>query len=320
MCVQCRRLRTPRGYSAGNKPAAGGVFSRRPMRHREGRLTSSELARFETAVLPHLDAAYTLARYLTGNEHDAEDVVQDACLRALKYFDGFRGEGGTSARAWLLTIVRNTAYTWRRRHRADALDHGVRRDCSTVTPWPMTTRRSRCSQERREGNTRSRARPPGAGIPRGDRPARAPRTVVQGDQRGRGRAGRHGHVAPVPRPRAAPGGVARRGRELTVTHPGFEAQLDAYLDGELAAVDARELEAHLTQCPECARFRDGRLALRAAITARVPAFQAPDCPAPARAGGAQDGGAGARARTASASGACGCPLALAASSRDRRAR
>ena len=79
------------------------------------------LARFERAVLPHLDAAYTLARYLTRNEHDAEDVVQDACLRALKYFDGFRGEEGTSARAWLLAIVRNTAYTWRRRRRGDAL-------------------------------------------------------------------------------------------------------------------------------------------------------------------------------------------------------
>ncbi|HEY9381989.1 MAG TPA: sigma-70 family RNA polymerase sigma factor [Gemmatimonadales bacterium] len=84
-------------------------------------MNSSELARFETAVLPHLDAAYTLARYLTRNEQDAEDVVQDACLRALKYFDGFRGEGGASARAWLLTIVRNTAHSWRRRTRADTL-------------------------------------------------------------------------------------------------------------------------------------------------------------------------------------------------------
>jgi RNA polymerase sigma-70 factor (ECF subfamily) len=84
-------------------------------------LESSELARFEAAVLPHLDAAYTLARYLTRNEHDAEDVVQDACVRALKYFDGFRGEEGASARAWLLAIVRNTAYSWQRRHRADAL-------------------------------------------------------------------------------------------------------------------------------------------------------------------------------------------------------
>src|SRR2546422_4697239 len=61
-----------------------------------------------------------------------------------------------------------------------------------------------------------------------------------------------------------------------MTHPVLEAQLDAYLDGELTADDARELEAHLVQCPECARFRDGRIALRAAITARVPALQAPD--------------------------------------------
>jgi len=60
-----------------------------------------------------------------------------------------------------------------------------------------------------------------------------------------------------------------------VTHPSFEAQIDVYLDGELAAVDARELEAHLAQCAECTRFRDGRLALRAAIAADIPKFQAP---------------------------------------------
>ena len=84
-------------------------------------MDSSALTRFEAAVLPHLDAAYTLARYLVRNAHDAEDVVQDACLRALKYFDSFRGEGETSARAWLLTIVRNTAFTRRRHHRAEAL-------------------------------------------------------------------------------------------------------------------------------------------------------------------------------------------------------
>ncbi len=82
----------------------------------------SELERFEAIVLPHLDAAYTLARYLTRNDHDAQDIVQDAYLRALKYFGGFRGQGGASdGRTWLLAIVRNTAHTWRRRHRSDAL-------------------------------------------------------------------------------------------------------------------------------------------------------------------------------------------------------
>jgi RNA polymerase sigma-70 factor (ECF subfamily) len=75
---------------------------------------------FEAVVLPHLDSAYTLARYLTRNDADAQDVVQDAALRALKYFDGFRGTDGASARAWFLAIVRNTVYTRLQRHRADA--------------------------------------------------------------------------------------------------------------------------------------------------------------------------------------------------------
>ena len=97
-----------------------------------------------------------------------------------------------------------------------------------------------------------------------------------------------------------------------MTHPGFEAQLDAYLDGELAGADARELEAHLTQCPECARFRDGRLALRAAISARVPAFQAPDT-LRARVRGALNTTARARAPYRLSLGSLWRPLALAAS-------
>lgn len=62
--------------------------------------------------MPHLDAAYNLARWLTRNEHDAQDMVQEAYLRALRFFGGFHG---TDARAWLLTIVRNTCYTWLKR-------------------------------------------------------------------------------------------------------------------------------------------------------------------------------------------------------------
>ncbi len=74
----------------------------------------TELARFEEAVLPHLDDAYTLARYLVRDEHDAQDVVQEACLRALRHFGTLRGDG----RAWLLAIVRNCARTWHRGRRA----------------------------------------------------------------------------------------------------------------------------------------------------------------------------------------------------------
>jgi RNA polymerase sigma-70 factor (ECF subfamily) len=78
-------------------------------------LTDPESLRaFEATVLPHLDAAYNLARWLTRSPDDAEDVVQEACLRALRYHRGFHGE---SARAWLLTIVRNTCFTWLRNNR-----------------------------------------------------------------------------------------------------------------------------------------------------------------------------------------------------------
>lgn len=81
----------------------------------------NEIERFEAVVLPHLSAAYTLARYLLRHDHDAEDVVQEAYLRALKYFAGYRGADTRSARAWLLTIVRHTAFTWRRQHQTESL-------------------------------------------------------------------------------------------------------------------------------------------------------------------------------------------------------
>jgi len=69
---------------------------------------------FERAVLPHLDAAYNLARWLAGNDHDAQDVAQEASLRAFRFFGSFRGD---NARAWLLAIVRNTFFTWVRKNR-----------------------------------------------------------------------------------------------------------------------------------------------------------------------------------------------------------
>jgi RNA polymerase sigma factor (sigma-70 family) len=70
-------------------------------------------ARFASVVLPHLDDAYRLAHWLTGNRMDAEDVVQDACLRA---FRGIRNFCNGNARAWVLTIVRHTAYSWQRKN------------------------------------------------------------------------------------------------------------------------------------------------------------------------------------------------------------
>ena len=73
-----------------------------------------------------------------------------------------------------------------------------------------------------------------------------------------------------------------------MTHPDIEAQVDAYLDGELAAIDAAELEAHLAGCASCGRFRDDRLALRAAIAAQFPRLRGPGCAASAGARRARD--------------------------------
>jgi len=77
-----------------------------------------KLSHFEQAILPHMDAAYNLARWLARNEQDAQDVVQESYLRAFRFFGGYRGG---SSRAWLLKIVRNTFYTWAQQNRMQQL-------------------------------------------------------------------------------------------------------------------------------------------------------------------------------------------------------
>lgn len=74
-----------------------------------------KVVNFEEVVLPHLNAAYNLARWLTRNDADAEDVVQESYLRAFKFFNGFHGG---DSRAWTLKIVRNTCYSWLQKNRA----------------------------------------------------------------------------------------------------------------------------------------------------------------------------------------------------------
>jgi len=75
----------------------------------------NKTVRFEAIALPHLGASYNLARWLVHNDHDAEDIVQEAYLRAFKFFGGYYGG---DAKAWLLTIVRNTCYTWLQKNQA----------------------------------------------------------------------------------------------------------------------------------------------------------------------------------------------------------
>jgi len=96
---------------ASERPGAdGGHVSAQPGGDARGR--------FAAVVLPHLDDAFALARWLTGNRTDAEDVVQEASLRAYRAIGTF---AGGNARAWVLTIVRHTAYTWLRRNRSASL-------------------------------------------------------------------------------------------------------------------------------------------------------------------------------------------------------
>jgi RNA polymerase sigma-70 factor (ECF subfamily) len=80
----------------------------------------SDHARFEKLVMPHLSAGYNLARWLARDGHDAEDIVQDACMRALKYIDSLNR---SEARAWFLTIVRHAFYDWCERNRPAEIAH-----------------------------------------------------------------------------------------------------------------------------------------------------------------------------------------------------
>ena len=84
-----------------------------------GHLVDTEIGNFDEIILPHLDAAHNLARWLLRNSDDAEDVAQEACLRAFRYFGTFRGG---NARAWLLKIVRTTSFSWLQKNRGRDLE------------------------------------------------------------------------------------------------------------------------------------------------------------------------------------------------------
>src|SRR3984893_12654156 len=101
----------PGDFESGPKIVKFVVVKKREEEHAQ----PADLTSFEEVMLPHLDAAHNLARWLLRNEQDAQDVVQEAYLRAFKSFAGFHGSNG---RPWLLTIVRNTSYTLLKRNHA----------------------------------------------------------------------------------------------------------------------------------------------------------------------------------------------------------
>jgi len=94
-------------------------------------------ARFEQAILPHMDAAYNLARWLTRDEHDARDVVQDAALRAYRFVDGLRGE----PKPWFLALVRNACMDWLKANRpAEVVDADAPETADPDTPETLALR------------------------------------------------------------------------------------------------------------------------------------------------------------------------------------
>jgi RNA polymerase sigma factor (sigma-70 family) len=109
-------------------------------------ISDTKAYRFETVILVHMNAAYNLARWLTRNDQDAQDVVQEAFIRAYRYFDEFHGDNG---RPWLLAIVRNTTFTWLKKHRhrnlaldeeAEQLEENGFGDANTTNPEVLLTR------------------------------------------------------------------------------------------------------------------------------------------------------------------------------------
>ena len=101
--------------------------------------------------MAHLDAAYNLARWLARDERDAEDIVQEACLRAFRFFGSFHGG---NARAWLLAIVRNTYYTWLEKNRTQRLTWSSPMTPSrrSIATWrPRATASSGCCTKKTRG-------------------------------------------------------------------------------------------------------------------------------------------------------------------------
>jgi len=107
-------------------------------------LVDTQRGSFDEIILPHLDAAHNLARWLVRGSDDADDVVQEACLRAFRYFGTFRGG---NARAWLLSIVRTTAFRWLQKNRAQQLatefDEEIHSEgCEALNPETLLLQRA----------------------------------------------------------------------------------------------------------------------------------------------------------------------------------
>jgi mycothiol system anti-sigma-R factor len=228
--------------------------------------------------VPHLDAAYNFARWLTRDERNAEDVVQEASLRAFKFIDSFHGDDG---RAWLLGIVRNTYYTWLKRNKVAML--AVPFDEESFDSGELEASGERCAspidqllQEKDAKRLVDAAleRLPG-GVPRGDRAARARGPVVQGDRRHRGHSARNGDVAPRARTQAPAAVPAAGAGVMNMDCTDIRNRLPAYLDQELELPSAMEVDRHLASCEDCKSAYAEQTALRSALRSHATYHNAP---------------------------------------------
>ena len=166
-------------------------------------LQPQERLRFEQQVLPHLNAAVNLARWLLRNPADAEDVVQEAMLRAYRFFGDFRGADG---RAWLLQIVRNRCYTWLEKRRPAEL---VTEFDEEIHQRPSPNPESLVLQaDERQRLTKCTGITPNP-LAGSARASGIRRLLLQGDQRGYGNSHGHGNVDAVARAREVAANLGR---------------------------------------------------------------------------------------------------------------
>ena len=170
---------------------------------------------FEREALPHLPALYAAALRMTRNEKDAEDLVQEALLRAYRFFDTF--EAGTNCKAWLFRILTNVFCNQYREREREHVDHD-RGESSSANleqflggagrPTAATPRR-RCSAGWSRPTSRRRWRPCRSDFRHGGDPRRPRRLLVQGDRRDHGLPGRDGDEPALPRAQDLAGPAVR---------------------------------------------------------------------------------------------------------------
>ena len=218
--------------------------------------------------MPHLDAAYNLARWLAGDEHDAQDITQEACVRAFRFVSGCRGSDG---RAWLLAIVRNTAFSWIKKNRPAAVVSIDDDELAEIADQNPTAGSFHSADA---GVLRAALEALPLAVSRSARAARAGRAFVQGNRRSRRGAGRHGHVAARPCATA----IARRAQSEGESMNCAESRLllHAHIDGELDVTSSLELERHLKTCAACAAGQESVQSLKTALRGSQLRFDAPD--------------------------------------------